>query len=67
MKKQKRVCDYTPPQIQTMRERLHEAEWEGLRDKDLREILWDGCLGWSMMNDEDVIDKYITNFGEDEL
>ena len=55
---------YTKKQITAMKERLHESEWEGLRDRDLKLILWDGCLGWSMMNDEDVIAMYEENYGE---
>ena len=55
---------YTKEQINTMRERLHESEWEGLKDRDLRQILWDGCLGWAMMNEEDVVAMFEETYGE---
>lgn len=54
----KLTSEYTTEEINDMRERLAESEWEGMRDKDLKQVLWDGCLGWSQMNDEDVIDYY---------
>jgi hypothetical protein len=41
-----------------MRETLHESEWEGLKDKDLKEILREGCVGWQNRSDRDVIDIY---------
>ena len=54
----KLTSEYSREEIDAMRERLAESEWEGMRDKDLKQILWDGCLGWTQMNDEDVIDYY---------
>ena len=54
----KLTSEYTTEEINDMRERLAESEWEGMRDKDLKQVLWDGCLGWSQMNDEDIIDYY---------
>ncbi len=56
---------YSDDDIQKMRERLAEAEWEGLRDKDLKQILWDGCLGWSMMTDNEVIEQYTDIYGDE--
>ena len=32
--------EYTTDEVNAMRERLHESEWEGLTDRDLKEILW---------------------------
>ena len=55
---------YTKEQINTMREHLHESEWEGLKDRDLKQILWDGCLGWTMMNEEDVVAMFEETYGE---
>jgi hypothetical protein len=49
---------YSKEEIEQMRERLAESEWEGLRDKDLKQILWDGCLGWAMMSDDEIIEQY---------
>ena len=37
---------FSKEDIDGMRETLHESEWEGLKDRDLREILWEGCIGW---------------------
>ena len=41
-----------------MRETLAESEWEGLKDRDLKEILREGCVGWQNRSDRDVIDTY---------
>ena len=49
---------YSKEDIDSMRETLHESEWEGLKEKDLKEILRDGCIGWDNMTDRDVIDIY---------
>ena len=56
---------YSDDEIQKMRERLAESEWEGLRDKDLKQILWDGCLGWSMMSSDEVIEQYTDIYGDE--
>ena len=56
---------YSDDEIQKMRERLAESEWEGLRDKDLKQILWDGCLGRSALTDDEVIEQY-TDIYDDE-
>ena len=50
--------EYTTEEIDDMREHLAESEWEGMRSKDLKQVLWNGCLGWSKMSDEDIIDYY---------
>ena len=49
---------YSKEDIDGMRETLAESEWEGLRDRDLKAILRDGCIGWDNMSDRDVIDIY---------
>ena len=49
---------YSKEDIDAMRETLAESEWEGLKDRDLKVILRDGCVGWDNMPDRDVIDIY---------
>ena len=49
---------YTKEEINTMKEALAEAEFDVLDLGDLKQILWDGCVGWDKMNDKDVIDYY---------
>ena len=49
---------YSKEDIDSMRETLHESEWEGLKEKDLKEILREGCVGWQNRSDRDVIDIY---------
>ena len=55
---------YTGEEIDEMREHLAESEWEGLKDKDLKQVLWDGCVGWVNIPDEDVISHYVEIYGE---
>ena len=55
---------YTEVEIDEMREHLAESEWEGLKDKDLKQVLWDGCVGWVNIPDEDVISHYEEIYGE---
>ena len=47
---------FSKEDINAMRETLHEAEWEGLKDRDLREMLWDGCVGWKNIPDAEVVE-----------
>ena len=42
-----------------MRERLAESEWEALKDKGLKQILLEGCVGWTNIPDEDVVSHYM--------
>jgi len=42
-----------------MREQLADSEWEGLKDRDLREVLWDGCVGWKNMPDEEIVKQFV--------
>ena len=51
--------DYTKEQINDMREQLADSEWEGLKDRDLREVLWDGCVGWKNMPDEEIVKQFV--------
>ena len=50
---------YTGEEIEVMRERLAESEWEALKDKGLKQILWEGCVGWTNIPDEDVVSHYM--------
>ena len=54
--------DYTAEEIDSMKEHLAESEWEGLKDRDLKQILWEGCVGWGNMEDEQVIELYEVHF-----
>ena len=47
-----------------MRETLAESEWEGIKDRDLKQILREGCVGWENITDRDVIDMYENIYGE---
>ena len=52
--------------VAEMRERLAESEWESLKDRDLKQILWDGCEGWVNMDDDYIAQMYEDVFGEEE-
>jgi hypothetical protein len=61
--------DYTMEEIDSMKEQLAESEWEGLKDRDkeyeetyLKQILWEGCVGWDNMEDEQVVELYEVHF-----
>ena len=64
-KEMKLTSEYTREEVDAMRERLHESEWEGLTDRDLKQILWNGCIGWEQMEDDTVISHYTEHFGLD--
>ena len=51
--------EYTKEEINDMREQLADSEWEGLKDRDLREVLWDGCVGWKNMPDDDIVKQFV--------
>ena len=53
---------FSKEDVDGMRETLHESEWEGLKDRDLKQILWEGCVGWANMEDEQVIELYEVHF-----
>jgi len=55
---------FSKEDIDGMRETLHELAWEGLRDRDLREILWEGCIGWKNTPDAEVVEEYQNIYGE---
>jgi len=56
--------EYTKERIDEMREMLANSEWEGLQDRDLREVLWDGCVGWSNMTKEQIVENWENIYGE---
>ena len=55
---------FSKEDVDGMRETLHESEWEGLKDRDLKMILWEGCVGWENMPDEKVVEHYQNIYGE---
>ena len=55
---------FSKEDINGMRETLHESEWEGLKDRDLKMILWEGCAGWENMPDAEVVEHYQNIYGE---
>ena len=55
---------FSKEDIDGMRETLHECEWEALRDRDLREITWEGCIGWKNIPDKEVVEHYQNIYGE---
>jgi len=55
---------YSKEDIDSMRETLAESEWEGLEDKDLKQIMWEGCEGWNHVSDTEVIELHETIYGE---
>ena len=55
--------DYTTKEIGSMKEELAESEWNGLDDKCLRQVLWEGCVGWVNIDDEQVVELYDAHFG----
>lgn len=58
----KLTSEYTRDEIDSMRERLHESEWEGLKDRDLKEVLWHGCVGWENIEDSEIIAHHAEHF-----
>ena len=61
----KLTSEYTRDEIDAMRERLHESEWEGLKDRDLKQVLWHGCIGWENIEDSEIIAHHTGHFGLD--
>ena len=60
----KSASSFLKEDIDAMRETLHESEWEALRDRDLREMTWEGCVGWKNIPDEEVVEHYQNIYGE---
>ena len=59
----KLTSEYTTDEVNAMRERLHESEWEGLKDRDLKQVLWEGCVGMVNIDDHDIIEHYEEIYG----
>jgi hypothetical protein len=57
------VKEYTDKEIQAMRERLFESEWEGFSDEDLKQVLWEGCVGMDNIDDHEIIEHYEEIYG----
>ena len=55
---------YSKSDVDAMRETLHESEWEGIKDRELKKMLWEGSDGWENVTDRDVIDMYENIYGE---
>ena len=53
---------YPKEDVVAMRKTLHEAECNGVMN--LSEVLWEGCVGWGNIPDEDVIEMYENIYGE---
>ena len=55
---------FSKEDITGMRETLHESEWEGLKDRHLRQMTWEGCVGWKNIPDAEVVEHYQNIYGE---
>lgn len=55
---------YSKQEIDSMRDALAESEWEGLKDRDLRIILMEGCVGWDNIPDTEIVEMYQNIYGE---
>jgi hypothetical protein len=55
---------FSKEDINGMRDTLHELEWEALKDRDLKMILWEGCIGWKNIPDAEVVEEYQNIYGE---
>ena len=56
--------NYTNEEIDSMKEQLAESEWEGLKDRDLRRMTWEGHIGWKNIPDAEVVEHYQNIYGE---
>ena len=55
---------FSKEDIDGMRDTLYECEYEALREKNLRQILWEGCIGWENIPDAEVVEHYQNIYGE---
>ena len=60
----KSASSFPKEDIDAMRETLYECEYEALREKDLRMVLWEGCIGWKNIPDAEVVEHYQNIYGE---
>ena len=63
-KEMKLTSEYTTEEITKMKEELWEAEFDLFDLGDLKQILWDGCIGWEAMEDDTVISHYMEHYGD---
>lgn len=54
--------NYTEQQVDKMRAALHESEFDCMTDRDIRLILWEGCVGWKNYDDDTVIEEFESFF-----
>lgn len=57
--------EYTKEQIMAMREILWGNEFEILNENELNQILWDGCVGYKNMTEQQIIDGFEDYFPEE--
>ena len=55
---------FSKEDIDGMRDTLYECEYEALRERDLRMVLWEGCVGWKNIPDAEVVEHYQNIYGE---
>lgn len=58
--------EYTDDQIETMREILWTNEFEMLSERDLMNVLWDGCVGYNNATKQEIIDGFEDYYQEEE-
>ena len=56
--KMKLTSEHTREELDAMRERLMESCFEQIGDRDIREMLMDGVMGFNQMPDVDIIERY---------
>ena len=55
---------FSKEDIDGMRDTLYECEYEALKERDLRMVLWEGCVGWKNIPDKEVVEHYQNIYGE---
>jgi hypothetical protein len=60
----KLTSEHTREELDAMRERLMESCFEQIGDRDIREMLMDGVMGFNQMPDVDIIERYNEIYGE---
>ena len=55
---------FSKEDIDGMRDTLYECEYEALKERDLRMVLWEGCVGWKNIPDTEVVEHYQNIYGE---
>jgi len=52
--------------VEEMRYQIAESEWEGLKDRDLKQILMNGCPGWNAIPALEIIETWNGIYGGDD-